>query len=136
MTKNTKPIGYLDPVIIKQTLARMDKDIATRFIASGVSLNPEKVSEAFVIACEEMALREKERAKKGIKLPPPKPTSKDLVKDIQTLFDKAGYKVNVLDDYDDFNDYTDEELDALKLPDIKPKEEPAKPKPRKPKKKE
>lgn len=54
----------LDAALIKETIKKMDDDVATRFVASAFSLSPKKLRSAFEIACHEMAIRNKAKAAK------------------------------------------------------------------------
>jgi hypothetical protein len=93
MSKEKSTQGYyIDPYLIKDMIQNMDRDVAVRFVFSGVSLKPERVREAFQIACEEMTLRDKEK-KRSLKSGLPN----NLVDDLQDLFVKAGYDVKFLD---------------------------------------
>jgi len=52
----------LDAAFIKACMEKMDPDVATRFVLSGVSLDKTKIEDAFALACREMAIRAEERA--------------------------------------------------------------------------
>lgn len=109
----------LDPILIKKILKELDKDVATRFVASALSLSPKKLNVAFEIALQEMSIRQKEaRKKKKAKTPkskctapPPLPSRKsmtdkkivdDVLESITALFDAPDLKIEAiyLDDED------------------------------------
>jgi hypothetical protein len=63
----TKP-SYLDldSKTISMLIKRMDRDVATRMVASALSLNKKKLSEAIEVACHEMEIRLKEKNEKNV----------------------------------------------------------------------
>lgn len=63
--KNTNDLSRdLDANFIRACLEKMDVDVATRFILSGLSLSKVRIEEAFSIACKEMQYRTEEKMKK------------------------------------------------------------------------
>lgn len=54
----------LDKLFIKNCLDKMDKDVATRFVMSALSLSKTKIDEAFAVACREMSIREENKKAK------------------------------------------------------------------------
>ncbi len=58
-----KTKGSLDPKALSAMLKEMDQDVATRFVASAFSMDNRKIKEAYILACDEMYLREQEKAK-------------------------------------------------------------------------
>lgn len=50
----------IDAVFIKTCMEKMDQDVATRFVLSGLSLDKNKIEDAFALACREMAIRAEE----------------------------------------------------------------------------
>jgi len=68
MKKNTNQ--EFDAAFIRKHLSYLDKDVATRFLFSGISLSKIKIEDAFILACQEMEIREEERKrKKGQSIP-------------------------------------------------------------------
>lgn len=117
----------LDPILIKKILKELDKDVATRFVASALSLSPKKLNAAFEIALQEMSIRQKE-AKKNKKskfpVPPPLSTSKakfdkkvadEVLSSITELFASPELQIDAefIDDEDveDITDIEDEDED-------------------------
>lgn len=89
----------LDPAVLATVLKDMDRDIATRFVASAFSLDSRKIKEAYNLALREMFLREEEERKKELETEKSladadlqkanenlKASTKELLDSIQSLF--------------------------------------------------
>jgi len=53
-----------DAAFFSSWLKKMDKDVATFFVLSGVSLDSQKIIEAFGVACQVMEIRAKKTEEK------------------------------------------------------------------------
>jgi hypothetical protein len=99
-TKNTT----LDPIFLRQMIKEMDEDVATRFIASALSLKTDNIRAAFQVACQEMSIRSAERKKKAKGLPADEKalienelgvSSKNILNSLEALLNVSEYEYEV-----------------------------------------
>lgn len=86
----------LDAIFIKTCMEKMDEDVATRFILSGLSLDKTKIEDAFALACREMAIRAEEEAERAKKEMADNPEKVEELEAKQEKADEAFSSKNLL----------------------------------------